>query len=122
MTGERKAHEVTTSLVKAPLEEVDGGAEVVLKVKVGCSSACDLWGGTIRIVSPDGTLAKEVVLVSFDGTTSETNEFVVRAPLEPGEHTWKAVFPSQFGEGILHQESSTDIAICVKPRVKAMRI
>ena len=101
MTGDSKAYEVTTSVVKAPPDEVDGGTEVALKVRVSCSPACDLWGKMVRIVAPDGDVMKEVALLSFDGEVNETDEFVVRAPFEPGEHTWRALFLAQAEEGIL---------------------
>ena len=122
MTGELKAYEVTTSLVQAPPDEVDGGTEVALKVRVSCSPACDLWGKMVRIVAPDGALAKEVALVSFDGTSNETNEFVVRAPLEPGEHTWTALLPAQAEDGVSHEESSTPFSFIVKPHAAAIKV
>ena len=122
MTGELKAHEVTTSVVKAPPDEVDGGTEVALKVRVSCSPACDLWGKTVRIVAPDGALAREVALVSFDGTSNETNEFVVRAPFEPGKYTWTALFPAQAEEGVLNEESSIPFSFTVKPHATVITV
>jgi hypothetical protein len=122
VTEEVNAHETTTSMVKASLAEVHGSAEMALKVRVSCSSACDLWGRTVRIVAHDDALAAESVLVSFDGTASETDEFVVSAPFEPGEYTWTAVFPAQEKRGILHEESSASFSFSVEPHATSVEV
>ena len=122
MAEEIQAHETNTSMVKATLTEVDGSTDMALKVKVSCSSACDLWGKIVKIIAQDGAVAKEIVLVSFDGTANETDEFVVRAPFKPGEYTWTAVFPAQEKEGILHEESSTPFSFTVKPHATSIAV
>jgi hypothetical protein len=113
VTEEVDAHETTTSVVQGPSSEVEGSADMALKVRVSCSSACDLWGRLVRIVAHDDALAAETALVSFDGTANETDEFVVSAPFEPGEYTWTAMFPSQEKQGVPHQESSAPFSFIV---------
>ena len=122
MTTEAKGHETTTSVVEAPPAEVDGSADMALRVEVSCSSACDLWGRTVKITDQDGTVAKEVALVSFNDGASSTDEFLVEAPFEPGEYTWTALFPLQDEEGDLHEESSTSFTFTVKGHATNMRI
>lgn len=122
MTAEVRVHETTTSVVEAPPAEVDGSTDMALRVEVSCSSACDLWGRTVRIIDQDGTVAKEMPLVSFDGAGSSTDEFLVKAPFEPGEYTWTALFPAQDEEGVLHEESSTSFAFTVKGHAIDMRV
>jgi len=122
VTAEVKVHETTTSVVEAPLAEVDGSADMALKVRVSCSSACDLWGRMVRIVAHDDALAGETALVFFDGTANETDEFVVSAPFEPGEYTWAAVFPAQEKAGVLHEESSTSFSFTVEPHATSVEV
>jgi hypothetical protein len=122
VTEEVDAHETTTFVVKAPSSEVAGSADMALKVKVSCPSACDLWGRMVRIVAHDDALAGEAALVSFDGTENVTDDFVVRAPFEPGEYTWTAVFPAQEKGGVLHEESSTSFSFTVEPHGTSLEV
>jgi hypothetical protein len=122
MTGEVKAHETSTSMVMAALAELDAGSDIALKVKVSCSSACDLRGKTVQIVAQDTAVVKEVELVTFDETANETDEFVVMAPIEVGEYTWAAVFPVQETEGVLHEGSSTPFSFIVKPHATSIAV
>ena len=115
MTEEVKAHETSTSMVKAAPAELDTGTDMALKVKVSCSSACDLRGKIVKIIA-QGAVVKEmeVELTEFDGEATETDEFVVKAPTKAGEYTWTAVFPAQEKEGVFHQESSTPFSFIAK--------
>jgi len=122
VTGKLQAHETSVSMVKAPRAELDGGTDMALKVKVSCSSACDLWGKIVKIITQDAAVAKEIVLVSFDDMANETGEFVVKTPFEPGEYTWTAVFPAQEKEGILHEESSAPFSFTVKPHAISITV
>jgi len=114
VTTEDKAHETTTSMVQAPLTEVPGCADMALKVKVSCTSGCDLWGGAVKIIAQDGAAVKEAVLISFDGNANETDEFMVKAPFGPGEYTWTALFPAQERGGASHGESSALFSFIVQ--------
>jgi len=122
VTAEVEAHETTTSMAKAPLAEVHGSTDMALKVKVSCSSGCDLWGGTVKITAQDGAVAKEAVLVSFDGSANQTDEFMVKAPFEPGEYTWTALFPARERKGILHEESSAPFSFVVKQHATSAEV
>jgi hypothetical protein len=115
VTEEVKAHETSTSIVKAAPAEVHAGTDIALKVKVSCPSACDLRGKILKITAQDGAVAEGIGLVSFDGTANETDEFVVKAPTEPREYTWAVAFPAQEKEGILHEQSSAPFSFTVKP-------
>jgi len=122
MTGKAQAHETSTSMVKAALAELDAGTDIALKVKVSCSLACDLRGKTINIIAQDAVVAEEIELTTFDETGNETGEFVMRAPIEPGEYTWTAVFPAQETEGVLHEESSAPFSFAVKPHTTSIAV
>jgi hypothetical protein len=120
-TEEIQAHETSTSMVKAGPAQLDAGTDIALKVKVSCSSACDLRGKIVKIITQDAAV-KEIELVTFDGTVNETDEFVVKAPTQPGGYTWTAVFPAQEKEGILHKESSAPFSFIVKSHTTSIAV
>jgi hypothetical protein len=109
-------------MVKAAPVEVLTGSDIVLKVKIACPSNCNLQGGQVRIVDNSGAVIEGIELLPFDGTVNETDEFVVRAPMKPGEHKWAAVFTAQEKEGILHKESSTPFSFSVRPHVTSVQV
>jgi hypothetical protein len=109
-------------LAEEAVAEVRGSAEMALKAKVSCSSACDLWGQTVKVIAQDGTVVIETVLTSFDGTDNETDEFVVAAPFEPGEYTWTIVFPAQEKSGVLHEESSAPFSFIVTSHATSVEV
>ena len=121
-TEEVKVHEISMSMVKSAPAEVDAGTDIALKVRVSCSSACDLRGQIVKIIDQDVVVANEIELTEFDGTASETGEFVVKAPTKPGGYTWTAVFPSQDKEGVLHEKCSTPFSFIVKPHATSMAV
>jgi hypothetical protein len=115
------AHETETAMLQTAPAEVDAGSDMALKVKVSCSSACDLRGGIVEIMAQDAVV-KQTELVSFDGAVNETDELVVQAPVEPGEYTWTAVYSAQEKEGVLHEESSAPFSFVVKPHVTSLLV
>ncbi len=115
------AHETETAMLQTAPTEVDAGSDMVLKVKVSCSSACDLRGSIVEIMAQDAVV-KQIELVTFDGAVNETDELVVQAPVEPGEYTWTAVYSAQEKEGILHEESSAPFSFVVKPHATSLLV
>jgi hypothetical protein len=115
-------HEPNISMAKAALAEIDGGADIALKVKLLCPSNCNLQGCNVKVIDGEGAVAKEIELVSFDGTANETDEFVVKAPIKPGGYTWTAMFTAQEKEGVLHGESSTPFSFTVKPHATSIAV
>lgn len=122
MTVKVQAHETSMSMVEPFPLEVDAGTDIALKARVSCPEPCDLRGRIVRIVRQDAGVVKEVELTEFDGTVNQTDEFVVKAPIELGEYTWTAVFPEQEKEGVLHEESSTPFSFIAKPHATSMAI
>jgi hypothetical protein len=127
MTEDEKADQVNAHQTSCMLEgapaELDAGSIMALKVKVSCSSACDLRGKTARIIAQDAVVKEiEAELTEFDGVVTETDEFVVKAPTKPGEYTWASVFPAQEKEGVLHEESSAPFSFIVKSHTSSMTV
>ena len=95
--------------------EVDAGAEMTLKAKASCSPAADLSGQALQIMDQDGALVERAELTEFDGESSETSEFAVKAPVEPGAYTWLAVCPALATAGSSSEETSAPFSFTVKP-------
>jgi hypothetical protein len=122
-TEEVKAHETSNSVIKAGPAEADAGTVMAFKVRVSCSSACDLRGKTVKIIAQDAVVKEmEIELTEFDGVVTETDEFVVKAPTKPGRYTWASVFPAQEKDGVLHGESSAPFSFIVKSHITSMTV
>jgi hypothetical protein len=105
----------TTCIVDVSPDIVDAGAEMSLRGEVSCSPACDLRGHTLLVKDELGADACRVELNEFDGVTNRTREFVLKAPVKPGQYTWLALSPAVVKEGVSYAQSSTPISITVKP-------
>lgn len=116
MAGQVRTCNTTTSLLPADPGEYLAGADMALQVQVTCAPACDLHGKIVRLLTQNEDVLTEVELAATDAATGETGEFVVKAPVAPGEHTWTAIFPAQeTTDGSLLLESTALIAFVVKP-------
>jgi hypothetical protein len=122
MTKEAHPHKVSIDMVKSAPAEVDAGAEMALKVKVSCADACDLRGKSEKIISQDDAVVKEIKVATCDDTVSETDEFTVKAPLEPESYTWTAVFPIHEDGGVLHEGGSTPFSFTVKSHTTSIAV
>ncbi len=94
--------------------EVDCGADLKLAVNVSCHSGCDLRHGLVRVIAPDGERAV-VELARHDETGSSTEEFVVAAPQEVGEHSWVIAFGNADSRETRHEPSSLSLRFRTKP-------
>lgn len=115
-------HQVSASLAKAAPAEVAAGADMALKVRASCSSACDLRGKMVRIVAQETELLHEIELSGSDGSGSETGEFVAKAPIQPGAYIWTAVLPAEEKEGVLHEEGSAPFTFIVRPHTTSIAV
>ena len=73
--------------------EVDAEGDLTLRGQLSCSSADDLQGQSVLIEDHDGGLVETIELTGFDGESNEAGEVVVKAPVRPGTHVWRAVWP-----------------------------
>jgi hypothetical protein len=105
----------TTCRVDVSPAVVDAGAEMTLQGNVSCSPACDLRGHNLLVKDQTGADVGRIEISEFDGVTNATGEFVVKAPVQPGEYTWLAVSPVVVKEGISYSQASTPISFSVKP-------
>ena len=105
----------TTCAVEVYPDVVDAGAEMTLQGKVSCSPACDLRAHRLSITDQAGAEVVSLELTTFDGTTNETRELVVTAPVKAGVYTWLAVCPGVVKEGVSYGEASAPISFTVTP-------
>jgi hypothetical protein len=108
-------HEMRLAVGAAIPAEYYAGADMALKVRVSCSSACDLRGKAVTVVTRGAAVAEmKVELTELEGEIAETGEFVVKAPAKPGEYTWTLLIPAFKKKGVHHDRSSMDFNFTVK--------
>src|SRR5258708_1745428 len=110
-----KTHGQTTCIVHVSPDIVDAGAEMTLRGEVSCSPACDLRGHTLLVKDELGAEACCLELNEFDGVANGTREFVLKAPVKPGQYAWLALSPAVVKQGVSYAQASTPISITVKP-------
>lgn len=95
--------------------EYFAGADMALRVRASCSSACDMRGRTVKVVTQGAAIREmRVELTEFDGEATETGDFVVKAPARPGQFTWTVLLPAFTKKGIRYEQSSVAFDFTVK--------
>jgi hypothetical protein len=102
--------------------EVDAGAELTFTVRVSCPHGCDLRGQSVSIWARDGTELARAELTELDGEASVTSALVLRAPLEAGEHVYRVVLAAQEKDGVLHEETSTELSFAAKAHAASVNV
>jgi hypothetical protein len=116
-----RVHKRACAVEVSPIE-VDAGGELTVVVRASCPEGCDLQGQDVSIRDEHGselTTAKlcvaELAATERQGDREEDGEdayatgtIVLRAPLDVGEHTWRAVLVAVEKDGVSHEE--TDMA------------
>ena len=96
-------------------QEVDAGGNLTLKSQVSFSSTDGLRIQSVLIEDHDGGLIETIELTGFDHESNETGQVVVKAPVKPGTHVWRAVCRAQTQGNVLHEVASTSFSFTVKP-------
>jgi hypothetical protein len=102
--------------------QVDAGAELTLAVRVSCPNCCDLAGQSVSIRKRNGTELTSAPLSELDGERYVTSAITLRAPLEVGEHIYRAVLAAQEKGGVLHEETSAEFAFVVVPHEASVNV
>jgi len=117
-----RTHGQRTCAVEVSPGEVDAGGELTVTVRASCPQGCDLRGQRVSIRDRnDGGLAT-AELTEFDGETYATSAFALRAPLETGEHIYRAVFAAQETDGILHEETAAEFSFTARPHAASVNV
>jgi hypothetical protein len=111
-----------TCAVEVSPREVDAGAELTVTVRVTCPDGFDPSGQSVSIRNRDGTTLATGELREFDGETCATCTFVLRAPLDVGEHTYRAVLAAHDKDGVLQEETSTEFSFVAKPHATSLNV
>jgi len=114
-------HRTRVELSDPVPSDVEAGADMALRVKVSCSSGCDLHGAPVEIRSSDAVVMRGD-LESYDGRTNETPDLILEAPMEIGEHTWRVVFPKHETESTVHEEDSLRLSLRTKPHPTSIAV
>ena len=122
MFPEVQSHELRIAVFGPDVSAFDAGDEIALVIQIACAASCDLRGETVRIISQDGVILKEIELVTFDGTSNESDEFVLEAPAEPGEHTWAVEFLPSEKVDASHLECRVPFSFVVAPHTISMAV
>ena len=117
-----RKHGQRTCAVEVSPSEVDAGAELTVTVRVSCPHGCDLTGQSVSIRSQDDTELAIVELTEFDGAAYVTSASVLRAPLEVGEHIYRAVLAAQEKDGVLHDETSTEFSFAANAHAASVNV
>ena len=109
-----RAHGQRTCAVEVSASEVDAGTELTLRAFVSCPHGCDLTGQRVAIRNPDGAELASAELTAFDGAARVMGALVLRAPLEAGEHIYRAVLAAAEKDGVAHEETATAFSFVTK--------
>jgi hypothetical protein len=109
-----RTHGQRTCAVELSASEVDVGAELTLRAFVSCPHGCDLTGQRVSIRNQDGAELASAELAAFDGEAHVMCTLVLPAPLEAGEHIYRAVLAAQEKDGVAHEETSTGFSFVTK--------
>jgi hypothetical protein len=102
--------------------EVDAGAELTVRALVACPHGCDLQGQSLSIRAQDDTELAKAELTELGGGAYVTSPLVLRAPLEVGEHSYRAVLAAQEKDGALHEETSTEFSFAAKAHATSVNV
>lgn len=105
-----RTHGQRTCVVEVSGSEVDAGAEVTVRARVSCPHGCDLGGQRVSIRNQDDTELASAELTERVGEAYVTSALALRAPLEVGEHIYRAVLAASEKDGVLHEEISTEFS------------
>ena len=114
-------HQPKVELSQSVADAVDAGTDLPLKVRVSCPSGCDLRGGSVQVLGPDGIVVKGE-LVTFDDEANETDVLSAAVPSSIGEHVWNISLPEQETENAAHREASFTLTLATRPHSTSMAI
>jgi hypothetical protein len=103
-------HQTIVEMNPSLPQELDAGADIVVKVNVLCPAGCDLRGIAIQVMAEDQVL----------GSSDETGALALKAPSQVGTHTWAILFPRQEIEGVVHEESCLVVSFTTRPHATSM--
>jgi hypothetical protein len=124
-----KMHGARACAVELSPREVDAGGELTVVVRASCTEGCDLEGQAVSIRSEDGSELAVAELAEVEPTEVEgdrdmyaTPAVVLQAPLDVGEHVWRAVLAAVEKDGVLHEETATEFVFSTKAHAASVNV
>jgi hypothetical protein len=114
-------HQASLELSESVPTAVEAGASITLKIKVSCPSACNLRGGSVKVIGTDRVVMTSE-LARYDGRLNETEAFAFPAPKEVGEYAWSIAFTRHETEDGVHEEVSLPISFRTIPHKTDMAV
>jgi hypothetical protein len=102
--------------------EVDAGTELTVTVRVSCPNGCDLAGQSVSIRDQGDAEIATSGLAAFDGGGHAISAITLRAPLEVGEHVYRAVLAPQEKGGVLHEGTATAFSFVAVPHAANVNV
>jgi hypothetical protein len=117
-----RTHGQRICAVEVSPSEVDAGTELTVTVRVCCPQGCDLTGQIVSIRNRSDTEVANAELTEFDGQGYMTRAFSLRAPLEPGKHSYRVVLPAAEVNGVCHEETSMVFSFATKAHAASLNV
>src|SRR5262249_31311059 len=70
----------------------------------------------------DGAELATAELTEHEGGAYATRAFVLRAPVEAGEHIYCAMLVAQEADGVLHEATSTEFTFATQPHAASVNV
>ena len=96
-------------------DEVDAGTDVTLKIGVVGPREPDLSRTSVRIRDADEAELAQAELKKAEGEGYESDDIVLTVPSVAGEYVYRGVLVTTDKDGSLHEQSSTELHLAVKP-------
>jgi hypothetical protein len=109
MSKAASAHGERACTLEVSPREVDAGGELTVVVRASCPEGCDLQGQVVSFRDEDGAELAAAELAA-EGDAYATSPVALRAPLDVGEHVWRAVLAAVAKDGISHEETAAAFA------------
>jgi hypothetical protein len=111
-----------TCAVEVSPGEVAAGAELTVAVAASCAYGCDLRGQSVSIQDRDGAELASCELTEFEGESYVTGAFVLGAPVEVGEYTWRAILAGHERDGVLHEPTLTAFSFATRAHTASVNV
>jgi len=115
-------HGERTCAVEVAPGEVDAGGELTVTVRAACPQGCDLAGQGVSIQDRDDTELARAELAALEDGAYGTSALVLRAPLQVGEHVWRAVLAAQEKDGVRHEQTATEFPVVVRAHAASVTV
>jgi hypothetical protein len=113
--------------VEVSPQEVDAGGELTVVVRASCPEGCDLEGQGVSIRDENGGELAIAELATaepseVEGDACATGPITLQAPLDVGEHIWRAVLAASEKDGVLHEEAATTFSFSTQPHAASVNV